>query len=284
MAGRDPTKPARSRRPPRARVITNRGATVDPDVVVGRNPVVEALLAGVPASALHVASGVDVDRRVRKALDIAQDSGLRVAHVSRDELDRLANGTPHQGIVLRVLPFDYSHPDDLLEHARLAGEIPLIVALDGITDPHNLGAIARSVSALGGHGLVVPERRAARVTAGAWKASAGALASVAVARVPNLTRVLRAYQKAGLFAVGLAASGEVRLDDLFDDFDAAGDPLVLVVGSEGKGLSRLVAETCDLTASIPISGGAESLNASVAAGIALYEITRRRARARATGR
>jgi 23S rRNA (guanosine2251-2'-O)-methyltransferase len=173
--------------------------------------------------------------------------------------------------VFRVRPYQYAHPDDLTARAAAVGENPLIVALDGVTDPRNLGAIARCAAAFGAHGLVIPGRRSAGVTAGAWKASAGTLARLPVAQAPNLARTLAAYQEAGLFVAGLAANGSTEVADL----ELAESPLVLVVGSEGKGLSRVVTERCDLLVRIPIRH-AESLNASVAAGVALYEAARRR--------
>ena len=189
------------------------------------------------------------------------------------ELGRLTGGAVHQGIALSVRAYDYASPDELPALAAQAGQPPLIVALDGVTDPRNLGAVARSVAAFGGHGILIPSRRTASVTAGAWKASAGALARVPVARASNLVQALTAYQAAGIFVAGLDAAGEVTIADL----PVADAPLVLVVGSEGRGLSRLVAERCDLIARIPIAGGTESLNAGVAAGIALYEVARQRA-------
>jgi 23S rRNA (guanosine2251-2'-O)-methyltransferase len=191
----------------------------------------------------------------------------------RPELDRMTNGLNHQGLVLQVPPYEYAHPEDLTAAAYDNGEDPLIVALDGVTDPRNLGAIVRSVSAFGGHGVVVPERRAAGMTAGAWKSSAGTAARTPVSRVTNLTRALEGYQKAGITVVGLAADGEHTVQDL----EALGGPVVIVIGSEGKGLGRLVGETCDYRVRIPMPGGAESLNAGVAAGIVLYETARRRA-------
>ena len=242
------------------------------EVIAGRNPAVEALRGGVPASALYVADKTERDDRVTEALRTASNIGVPVHQVSRAELDRLAQGTDHQGLALQVAPYEYAHSDDLLARARDTGQAPLLVALDGVTDPHNLGAIARSTAALGGHGIIVPERRAAGVTSGAWKASAGALARVPVARVPNLARALTAYQSEGLFAVGLAGSGEMPLPSL----ELAADPLVLVIGSERNGLSRLVAQKCDMVVRVPMAADVESLNASVAAGVALYEVARRR--------
>jgi 23S rRNA (guanosine2251-2'-O)-methyltransferase len=242
------------------------------EIVFGRNAVVEALRAGVPVKALYVASTVDADDRVREALRIATNKGLPLLEAPRTELDRLADGGPHQGLLLQMPAYDYAAPDELLDAAAQAQSEPLIVALDGVTDPRNLGAVVRSVAAFGGHGVVVPERRSAGMTAGAWKASAGAAARVPVARAKNLTRTLTEYQDAGLIVVGLALEGAVDLDEL----PVHDDGVVIVVGSEGKGLSRLVTETCDHLVKIPMSGDMESLNAAVAAGIVLHELSRRR--------
>ncbi len=242
------------------------------ETVAGRNPVVEALRGGVPATALYVAARIDSDDRVREALKLANDARIPLLEAQRPELDRLTNGALHQGLALQVPPYAYTHPDDLLVRAQDAGDVPLLVALDGVTDPRNLGAVVRSVGAFGGHGVVVPERRAAGMTASAWKTSAGAAARVPVARATNLVRAIESYRDAGLFVVGLDADGTVEIDAL----EVAVDPLVVVVGSEGAGLSRLVREKCDLVASIPMAAGTESLNAGVAAGVALYEVARRR--------
>jgi 23S rRNA (guanosine2251-2'-O)-methyltransferase len=245
-----------------------RSAPDGPEIVTGRNPVVEALRAGIPASTLYVMSGAS-DDRIRESIKLATDAGVPLLEAGKSELDRLTDRAVHQGIALQVPEYDYAHPDDLLQR----GTPPLIVALDGVTDPRNLGAVVRSAAAFGAHGVLVPERRAAGVTAGAWKTSAGTLAAVPVARATNLVRALKSYQNAGLFVAGLDARGSTGIDAL----DAASGPLVLVVGSEGKGLSRLVADTCDLLVNIPMPGKAESLNAGVAGGIALYEIARHRA-------
>jgi 23S rRNA (guanosine2251-2'-O)-methyltransferase len=243
------------------------------EMVGGRNPVVEALRAGVPAKALYVAHRIESDDRIREALKLAADRGLPLMEAAKIDLDRMTNNGVHQGLVLQVPAYRYAHPDDLLVAAAKTGRPALIVALDGVTDPRNLGAVVRSAAAFGGHGVIVPERRAAGMTASAWKVSAGAAARVPVARATNLNRTLLELKKAGCFIVGLDAGGDVSLPDL----NVATDPVVLVAGSEGKGLSRLVRENCDVIASIPmIGGGIESLNAGVAAGVALYEIARRR--------
>ncbi|MDA0565021.1 23S rRNA (guanosine(2251)-2'-O)-methyltransferase RlmB [Streptomonospora sp. S1-112] len=250
------------------------------EFLVGRNPVVEALRAGVPATRLFLANSLDQDERVTEAARLAGAAGVEIREVPRAELDRRceSNGQPgavHQGIALHTRPYRYWDPADLLDAARRTeqetGTAPLFVALDGVTDPHNLGAVARSAAAFGANGLLIPERRAAGVTMAAWKTSAGTLATLPVAQATNLTRTLEAYKSEAVFVVGLDGDGDTRLDHL----DLATGPLVIVVGSEGRGLSRLVRETCDQIAAIPITG-AESLNASVAAGVALYEVTRRR--------
>ena len=264
---------AKARRAQGGRAPQRRGGKASSELVVGRNPVVEALREGVPANTLYVQQFIDNDERVREALQlVAERGGINLMEAPRPELDRMTNGLNHQGLVLQVPPYEYAHPEDLAAAAYDEGEDPLIVALDGVTDPRNLGAVVRSVSAFGGHGVVVPERRAAGMTAGAWKTSAGTAARTPVARATNLTRVLEAYKKAGIVVVGLAADGEVELGEL----EALSGPVAIVVGSEGKGLSRLVGETCDYRVRIPMPGGAESLNAGVAAGIVLYAAASRR--------
>ncbi|GAA3121747.1 23S rRNA (guanosine(2251)-2'-O)-methyltransferase RlmB [Planomonospora alba] len=258
---------------PRTPVRTRRGEDA-PEYIGGRNPVLEALRGGVPASALYVAQRIDNDDRVKESLRIAADRGIALLEATREKLDRLTEGGVHQGVALQIPAYEYAHPDDLVRQAQDAAEVPLIVALDGVTDPRNLGAVARSATAFGAHGLVVPSRRSAGVTAGAWKTSAGTLATMTVARAANLTATLREYREAGLFVIGLDGEGSVDVGDA----NLLDSPLVVVVGSEGKGLSRLVKEACDLVVRIPMNAAAESLNAGVAAGIALYEVARHRKR------
>lgn len=242
-----------------------------PEYVVGRNPVVECLRAGVPATALYVMSTIDADDRVREAIAQAGDKGIAILEASKSELDRLTVNGLHQGLALQVPEYSYTHPDDLLADALASPHPPLLVALDNITDPRNLGAVIRSVAAFGGQGVLIPQRRSASVTAVAWRTSAGAAARLPVSQAPNLTRTLVDWAKAGCQIVGLDADGDVTLDA----YDGTG-PTVVVVGSEGKGLSRLVRENCDSILSIPMSGNVESLNASVAAGVVLAEFARQR--------
>jgi 23S rRNA (guanosine2251-2'-O)-methyltransferase len=237
-------------------------------VVVGRNPVVEALRALVPAAVLHVASGIDQDERVREAIELASDQGLPILEVSKLQIEKIAGVALHQGLALTVKPYIYPDASDII------GTTNLVVALDGVTDPRNLGAIVRSAGAFGAGAVVLPERRSAGMTAVAWRTSAGAAARVPVARATNLTRTVQQFKKAGYFVIGLDADGDVMIADLRTDLIL--DDVLLIIGSEGKGLSRLVTENCDVIASIPMNATTESLNASVAAGIALYQIADKR--------
>ncbi len=247
--------------------------TDETEMVLGRNPVLECLRANAPASALYVALGTEADERLTESVTLAADRGIAILEVPRTDLDRMSANGLHQGIALQVPPYSYAHPDDLLASATNDSEPALLVALDNISDPRNLGAIIRSVSAFAGHGVLIPQRRSASVTAVAWRTSAGAAARVPVARATNLNRTLKDWSDAGLQVVGLDADGDTTIDQ----FDASG-PLVVVVGSEGKGLSRLVRQNCDVVVSIPMAGPAESLNAAVAAGVVLAEVTRQRRR------
>lgn len=240
--------------------------------VAGRNPVVELLRAGVPAAKVYLAEGTERDDRLREIFRLTADLGIPVLETGRREIDKLTGVDTHQGVAVKIDPYEYASGEDLLAVAEQSGQPPLIVLLDGVTDPRNLGAVVRSAGAFGAHGVVVPERRAAHMTAAAWKTSTGAAAHVRVAKVTNLTRQIKAYQEAGLMVVGLDGGGEVSLPEL----DLAEGPLAIVVGGEGQGLSRLVAETCDAIVSIPIAPAVESLNAGVAAGVVLYEIARKR--------
>lgn len=251
-----------------------RGSGEGPEMVAGRNSVVESLRAGIPAMALYITGRAQEDERVAESVQLAADAGIAVLEAGLSELDRLTGGAIHQGVALRVRPYEYAHPEDLANDGGATP--PLIVALDGVTDPRNLGAIVRSAAAFGATGVVVPARRSAGVTAGAWKASAGALVRLPVAQAVNLTRAIEGYKKAGFFVAGLDAAGTTDLREM----SIADGPMVLVVGSEGRGLSRVVANACDLLVSIPMASGNESLNAGIAASIALYEIAGVRARQR----
>ena len=249
-------KPTPARRSPRDKTSGSH------ELVIGRNSTLEALRTQLPATLLHVFNRIDADDRVTEIVSLAVEQGIPVADASKAQLDTLSDGAVHQGIALQVPPYVYAEPEDFLEAPSPAR----ILVLDHIQDPRNLGAIMRSAAAFGASGVVVPDRRAAGVTVAAWKVSAGAAARIRVARATNITRTIEDYKKAGLFVLGLDAGGDVTLPEsnLLDG------PLVIVVGAEGEGLSRLVRDACDQIASIPIASTTESLNASVAASIALY--------------
>jgi 23S rRNA (guanosine2251-2'-O)-methyltransferase len=246
-------------------------ATAGADWVIGRNPVWEALQAGLPIKRAYVAEGVERDDRLRDILAFAANNGISLLQSTRQELDRLTGGGVHQGVAVQLPSYEYADAQTVLEDALASEseEVAVVVALDSITDPRNLGAIIRSAAAFGAHGVIVPERRSAQVTAAAWKTSAGAAARIPVARVTNLNRTLKSYAEAGFRVVGLAGEAETDITAVAD-----GSPTLLVIGAEGSGLSHLVRQNCDVLARIAMTSAVESLNASVAASIALYELTR----------
>ncbi|MER7273533.1 23S rRNA (guanosine(2251)-2'-O)-methyltransferase RlmB [Dactylosporangium sp. NPDC000244] len=273
-AGKGPFGAKRSSPIAKTRVSPGRKSATPkdgPELLVGRNPVVEALRTHVPATALYVALGLDMDERVKEAVRTSAERGIAILEITRNELDRMTGGVLHQGLGLQVPPFAYEPFHDLLA-ASLESPAPLLIALDGITDPRNLGAIIRSAAAFGADGVFLTERRSAAITATAWRTSAGAAARVKVSQVTNLTRTLKQCQEEGFVVAGLDADGEASLYEL----EAAVGPMVVVVGSEGRGMSRLVGQTCDLRVGIPMVSDVESLNASVAAAVTLAEVSRRR--------
>lgn len=241
------------------------------ELVVGRNPVIECLHARVPATALYIAQGTRNDDRLTEAVQLAHSRSIPLIEVPRIELDSMTGNGLHQGVGLQIPPFEYADVFDLISTVADSKEQGMIVVLDNITDPRNLGAVIRSTAAFGGQGVVIPERRSASVTAVAWRTSAGTAARLPVAKATNITRTLKEFQQNGYQVVGLDAGG----DTTYDSYDGTG-PVVIVVGSEGKGLSRLVRETCDVLVSVPTTSWVESLNASVAAGVVLSEFSRQR--------
>ncbi|MBK8461906.1 MAG: 23S rRNA (guanosine(2251)-2'-O)-methyltransferase RlmB [Nigerium sp.] len=259
--------------PGEERVRDRSGKGPGAEWVIGRNPVLEALEAELPVRRAYLMEGAERDSRISEILKIAAARGLTLLQASRSELDRLSNGAVHQGVAIQLPAYEYAHPGDLMADALAHHDAPVVVACDSITDPRNLGAIIRSAAAFGASGVIVPERRSAHMTAAAWKTSAGAAARMPVALATNLNRVLREYADAGFMVVGLAGESETDIADT----PGIGGPILLVVGSEGDGLAQLVRKNCDVLASIPIASHVESLNASVAASVALYEISRARA-------
>lgn len=282
LAGRGPTPKAEDRfwhkarqeRTKRPSYQSSRKPIKAPkgDWVVGRNPVLEAMQASLPIKAAYVAEGSERDDRLREIFKFAANHSITLLQTTRAELDRLTGGAVHQGVALQLPSYDYADEMDLIEKAADPDNPGIIVALDSITDPHNLGAIVRSAAAFGATGVIIPQRRSASVGAAAWKASAGALARLPIARCTNLNRTIQQAIDAGFWAVGLAGEAEANIEQI----DDVTGPLMIVVGSEGDGLSHLTRQRCTMLASIPISSEVESLNASVATAISLYEITRSR--------
>jgi 23S rRNA (guanosine2251-2'-O)-methyltransferase len=258
-------KAAEKKAAPRTR--TGRSEKPKGEIVSGRNAVLEALRANVPATELIVARSIDVDDRVAESLQLALHHQLPIREVHRAELEGINANS--QGIILAIKPYQYSSFQEITERAN---HPILIVALDGVTDPRNLGAIVRSAAAFGAAGVVMTERRAAAMTASAWKSSAGAAARLPVAQVTNMARTIDDAKKLGCFVIGL--DGES--DETLSGMKVAKENVMIVVGSEGKGLSRLVREKCDLVVSIPMRATTESLNASVATSIALFWVDEQR--------
>ncbi|MBQ3269176.1 MAG: 23S rRNA (guanosine(2251)-2'-O)-methyltransferase RlmB [Clostridia bacterium] len=239
------------------------------NLLAGRNPIREALRAGRPVEKLLVASG-ELSGAAQEIIRLARESGAVVQQVERSRLDQIYPA--HQGMLAYVAAVPYVELSDMLAAAAAKGEDPFLLLLDGITDPHNLGAIVRTAECAGAHGVVIPERRAAGLTPAAAKAAAGALNHMPIARVKNLNRAIEELKAQNIWVIGTAMDGE---NALTADFTG---PVALVIGSEGEGVSRLTLEKCDRTVSLPMLGQIESLNASVAAGILMYEVVRARAK------
>ncbi len=238
-------------------------------LIEGRNAVMEAFRAGKTIDKLYVQDGCQ-DGAVRSIVREARKQDTILRFVPKDRLDAMSTTGHHQGVIAESAAYDYAQMEDILEAARQKGEPPFLILLDGIEDPHNLGAIVRTANLAGAHGVIIPKRRAVGLTAAVARASAGALHYTPVARVANLAAAIEDLKKEGLWFVCAAMDGTVMYD-----LDLKG-PIGLVIGSEGEGVSRLVREKCDFTASIPMKGDIDSLNASVAAGILAYEIVRQR--------
>ncbi len=238
------------------------------DIVYGRNPVIEALKSGREINKVLVA---ELEGSFLPIVSLAKKHGVPVQRISRKSLDELTEGGKHQGVLAYVSPKSYASIEDILEKAKEKGEQPLVVALDHLEDPHNLGAILRVVDAMGAHGVIITKARSVSLSATVGKTSAGAMEYVSVARVSNLSQTLLQLKKQGMWIVGLDGAAKESIYNL--DWKM---PLVLVVGTEGEGLSRLVKDNCDFLVQIPMKGQINSLNASVAAAVALYEGARQR--------
>ena len=245
------------------------------NILAGRNPVMEALKSAREIDRILIADGAEGS--VRKIAGMAGDRGIRVQFVNRSALDRMAGGMAHQGVIAEVSDFRYASVEDMLDRAAAKGEDPFLVILDGIEDPHNLGAIIRTADAAGAHGVIIPVNRAASVTAVAEKSAAGAAAYVPVARVTNIARTVDELQKRNIWTAAVDMDG-----DTYWNASLTG-AMAIVIGSEGRGISRLVKEKCDFCVSVPMRGGVNSLNASNAAALLMYEIVRQRAAGKTAG-
>ena len=247
----------------------NQEKDIKKDRIEGRNAVLEAFRSGKTIDKLFVLDGCQ-DGSVQSIIREAKKQDTLIQFVAKERLNQLTETGKHQGVIAYAAAYAYAEVEDMLRLARDRGEAPFLILLDGIEDPHNLGAIIRTANLAGAHGVIIPKRRAVGLTATVAKASAGALHYTPVAKVTNLTRTMEELKKQGLWFVCADMDGEqmYRLN--------LTGPIGLVIGSEGEGVSRLVKENCDLTASIPMKGDIDSLNASVAAGVLAYEIVRQR--------
>ena len=241
------------------------------ETIEGRRAVLEALRAGLEIRRLLIADNVEEGPQLREIRELARTSAIEMEVLTRNDIDRQSRTKKSQGVIAVLPDRRYVQVEDLILTADVKHEPPLLAVLDGIVDPHNLGAIARTLHAAGGHGLVIPERRAASVSPGAMRASAGALVHLPVARVTNIAKTLSHLQNLGMQTVALAADAETD----YRDADLT-TPTALVIGSEERGISRNVMRNCDVAISIPMSGPIASLNASVSAAIVLYEAVRQR--------
>ena len=239
-------------------------------IIEGRNAVIEALRAGTAVDKVYIAKG-ETDATLGHIASTARGKGIVVVEADRRKLDAMSVTHSHQGVIAVAAVREYASVSDILQSARDKGEAPLVVVCDELSDPHNLGAVIRTAEAAGAHGVIIPKRRSAGLTAIVAKTSAGAVSYLPVARVTNLTALLRELKEEGLWVFGTAADGSTSLYQA----DLKG-PAAIVIGSEGNGMSRLVREQCDFLVSIPMRGQVNSLNASAAAAVVLYEAVRQR--------
>ncbi|BAY95370.1 MULTISPECIES: 23S rRNA (guanosine(2251)-2'-O)-methyltransferase RlmB [unclassified Tolypothrix] len=250
--------------------LPSKAIAEDSDIIYGRHPVLSALENQRGLNRIWITTRLRYDPRFHHLILQAKDNGAVIDEVEPKRLDQITDGANHQGIAAQISPYSYIELHDLIAKAKSVND-PVIIVADGITDPHNLGAIIRTAEAIGAQGLVIPQRRAAGITSTVVKVAAGALENFPVARVVNLSRAMEELKEAGFWIYGTAATGSEPLHTI-----RFSGPIVLVIGSEGEGLSMLTQKSCDVLVSIPLQGKTPSLNASVAAGMALYEIYRQR--------
>lgn len=270
MDDRNNSRPGRDRRPPARKSEARRLDENAENLLEGRNALTEALASGRAIDKVFVAEG-DTDRALARLSAMAREAGAVVVPTDRRKLDQMSATGAHQGVIAMVAAHSYAAIEDIFAKAAESGEPPLIVICDELSDPHNLGAILRTAECAGAHGVIIPKRRSVGLTAVVGKASAGAVEYMPVARVANITNAIAALKARGVWVYGMAAGGSAALYET--DLTGAA---AIVVGNEGSGMSRLVADSCDFTLSIPMKGHISSLNASAAAAIVLYEARRQR--------
>ena len=236
--------------------------------IQGRNPVMEAIKAEREIDSITIAKGAEGS--IKKIVGMAKDRGILIKYADKKKLDEMCESTNHQGVVAIVSEYGYYELDELIEHCKSKDESPFLIILDGITDPHNLGAIIRTADAVGAHGVIIPKRRSVGITPVVVKSSAGAVEHVPVCRVSNIVNTIKELKEHGLWIAALDMAG----DSVYKS-NMTG-PIALVLGSEGKGISRLVKENCDFAVKLPMEGKVSSLNASVAGGVVMYEVLRQR--------
>ncbi|MCF6465862.1 23S rRNA (guanosine(2251)-2'-O)-methyltransferase RlmB [Clostridium sp. Cult2] len=241
---------------------------MDEQYIIGRNPVLEVLKSGKEIEKIYVARG-ELKGSINKIIGVAKDRNIIIQQVDKNKLNQIAQGSPHQGVVALVTPYVYFSIDDMLKRAEKLDEPPFLIILDGIEDPHNLGAIIRTAECGGAHGIIIPKRRSAHVTSAVYKSSAGAVEHMMIAKVNNISDTIETLKDKGLWIYGADIDGE----EYYFSTEFRG-PIALVIGSEGKGISRLVKEKCDFLVKIPMKGKVSSLNASNAASILIYEVVK----------
>lgn len=240
------------------------------DIIIGRNAVLEALKGKGTIEALYVANS-KMEGSIKAILGLAKEKGVLIKEVDKRKLDSISNGEAHQGVIAKVTPFKYCEVSDILEYAKSKGEAPFIVILDELEDPHNLGSIARSAELFGVHGIIIPKRRSVSVSAAVYKASVGAIEHVNIAKVTNINRTIDDLKNKGVWIYGT----DIRAEEYSYETDFGG-PCAIIIGNEGKGMSKLTLQKCDKLIKIPIVGKINSLNASVAGGIIMYEVLKGR--------
>lgn len=252
------------------KIDSNKEKNILEDIVIGRNAVIETLNGDRTVETLYISNN-KLEGSISKIINIAKDKKILIKEVDRRKLDSMCGGEVHQGVIAKVSPYKYSEVSDILDFANEKGEAPFIVILDEVEDPHNLGSIVRTAELFGVHGIIIPKRRSASVTSTVYKSSVGAIEHVKVAKVTNLNSVIDNLKEKGIWVYG----ADIRATEYSYQVDFSG-PCALIIGNEGRGISKLTVQKCDKLIKIPMVGKINSLNASVAGGIMMYEVLKGR--------